>query len=199
MVGAFPQQYTASPLADLSWLCAPFRMRTSLGNEPFQVLTEGTCADAGANPIVTEAGCEAAARSLGLADTSVDDDNEAQRPEGCYWFKGYRSCLSTRLENKGKGAETSSGAERRYPICARREYTMAARARRHPAILLPVARWCVFCPSERAHLNSTLCAHACLGSCVPCYSGPIQARRLGKLRRNWRLDHFTGRVWGGSS
>ena len=92
-----------------------------------RIISSGTCADAGMDPITTSSTCEAAAAALGLSDKTAGTSAGTPQPEGCYWWLGKSLQFSTNSANKGKGAETSSGSNTMYPICASRgEYVTGA-------------------------------------------------------------------------
>jgi len=81
-----------------------------------------TCVGRGLRPIATQAGCEEAARSMGMEDATVDISTDENRPEGCYSLHseaGTTLWLSKNEANNGNGAETSDvvAGLLRQPIC----------------------------------------------------------------------------------
>jgi len=93
----------------------------TVGNQLYyERIFTGSCSDVGMYSIPGPAGCEAAARSLDLADTSVTSTAQDGRPEGCYYFGDEELWLSISPLNKGRGAEMSgnTSAESRHPICS---------------------------------------------------------------------------------
>jgi len=81
----------------------------------YRKLTAGTgpqsCNGASLAPIREAATCEAAARELGLADTTVTRIRSSNRPDGCY-FLGGRLYLAVSAANRGNGV-----VGQREPIC----------------------------------------------------------------------------------
>ena len=92
--------------------------------EGYAVITSKHCAAAGWVPINDVAECEAAAKALGLSDTTVIHQTpDTPRPEGCFWHTGGDDvgdlAFATDPANTGKGAETSESGKLRHPICKR--------------------------------------------------------------------------------
>mmetsp|Transcript_53980 Transcript_53980/g.157572 ORF Transcript_53980/g.157572 Transcript_53980/m.157572 type:complete len:998 (-) Transcript_53980:87-3080(-) len=79
----------------------------------FSMISEGSCADRGAFPILDMATCRAAGIELGYIDTIVKTaPQDLARPEGCYLLDG-ELWLSTSPSNVGRGK-----VGRRLPICS---------------------------------------------------------------------------------
>lgn len=80
----------------------------------------GICSDHKLFPILDSVGCESAAKTLSLLDTTVRVSASGNRPEGCYLLQGSETelWLSISPLNKGKGVETSEGNVVRLPVCS---------------------------------------------------------------------------------
>jgi endoglucanase len=106
----------------------------------YQMIGSGTCKN-GYVAITSSAKCKAAAKSLGLASTTVHESNNAANPTGCY----YRKQSSTKKlwfnTNSAKKPATSdrrllcskkstATVRRRRTVTARRRRTVTARRRR---------------------------------------------------------------------
>jgi len=95
----------------------------------FQRIRTGTCVGNGLFPIVDQTVCEAAARSIGLADSNAEATMKLNRPQGCYWYSYEDEAAFDKHRNglwysfnpgaAGKGAETSdpTSHQLRYPVC----------------------------------------------------------------------------------
>merc|ERR1712217_903390 len=83
-------------------------------------LTTGNCAANQKLVIKDLATCQAAAAALQLTDTTATEIYTAERPEGCYYFKGVSLVLSSNPANAGRGSDTDG----REQICkpASKEY-----------------------------------------------------------------------------
>jgi len=87
---------------------------TSTAPPLFVLIKEGSCADAGLQPILTRATCETAAQLLGLSDTTARLTNNFDRPEGCYVFEMNMLWMGVNPKSAGRGCQPF-----RNPICMR--------------------------------------------------------------------------------
>lgn len=81
----------------------------------------GACSDHKLFPILDSVACESAARTLALPDSSVKPTATANRPEGCYLWRGFTGnelWLGINPTNKGRGVETSEANQTRLPVCS---------------------------------------------------------------------------------
>merc|ERR1711972_1017181 len=83
-------------------------------------ITTGNCAANQKLVIKDLATCQAAAAALQLTDTTATEIYTAERPEGCYYYKGVSLVLSSNPANAGRGSDTDG----REQICkpASKEY-----------------------------------------------------------------------------
>ena len=77
----------------------------------YKMATVGNCAATG-DWIVSKAGCEAAASSLGLPDDTASDNTHADNPYGCYYKK------STQLLYWSLSGNKNDGDADRVSICS---------------------------------------------------------------------------------
>ena len=94
-----------------AWAPRP-RSRSALGTGKYRVVTSGSCASAGLNPITLKVACGVAAQTLGLSDSTPTKTTSTSRPQGCSLSGGSMLYLATNSANEGNGAD---GLYR--PIC----------------------------------------------------------------------------------
>lgn len=83
----------------------------------FLKVSNGTCEDVGRKPILDEANCRLAAQKLSLADTDVEVISNADRPQGCYYYKNSKDLTATLWLNTSPNSSQSNATSHRHLLC----------------------------------------------------------------------------------
>lgn len=83
----------------------------------FLKVSNGTCEDVDRKPILDLANCKLAAQKLSLADTDVEVTSQAERPQGCYYYKNSEDLTATLWLNRSPNSSQSSATSHRHLLC----------------------------------------------------------------------------------
>jgi len=83
----------------------------------FLKVKNGTCEDFKRKPILDEANCRLAAKKLSLVDSDVELTSQADRPQGCYYYKNSKDLTATLWLNTNPNSSQSNATSHRHLLC----------------------------------------------------------------------------------